>query len=142
MVDAPPVTREDIRGRKMATEDMIRAVLVEISRVRMDVGDPLRVAKWSEGLEALADLAAPWANLPSEKDKFQVAWDKRPVAIVRDRQGRPVPVPTARDCRAAQAILLELLARNGLMVKTRTTSGPAPRVFQEASSDGDPVVTF
>lgn len=123
-----PEVREELRNRRISTEDMIRIQLAEINHLRSDIQNPDRVQAWSESLEALADLLAPWAT---DDDTFQQEWEDRPVRCYRvhhpsgdPARDRLIPHPTAGDCRKAQQIIMGLLDRAGLLVKRRTVSGP------------------
>lgn len=132
-------TRDELRSRRISTEEMVRLQLDRINAIRSNVKDPDRVAAWSEAVEALADLLLPWANEPDEKERFVKEWDNRPVAVLRipqpDGSLRVIPSPTATDCRLAERICLGLMDRKGLLVKRRTVSGPAPRLFREPEAE-------
>jgi hypothetical protein len=105
---------------------MVRHQLALITSIRSDVARHDRVQAWSEAMEALADLVAPWGN--DDKD-FQKAWADRPCAVVDMGNGHIMAVPTASDCREAQRILTAMMDRQGLLVKRRVVSGPGPRTF-------------
>ena len=141
---AEATSREELRSKRISTEEMVRLQLDRINLIRSNVKDPDRVAAWSEAVEALADLVMPWATEPDEKDRFVKEWDDRPVAVVRiplpAGESRLVPVPNASDCREAQRILMGLLDRKGLLVKRRTVSGPAKRDFKPADDEPEPQV--
>ena len=131
MAEAEALTREEIRSRRISTEDMIRHDLLELHRIRRDVTNPHRVTMWSEGLEAFADLLRPWANDASDKGQFWKEWEERPMRLKRiphpsgdDALDRLVPNPTATDCRKSEQIIMGLLDRANLLVKRRTISGP------------------
>lgn len=130
MADDAATQREELRSRRISTEDMVRAQLDRINQLRGDVINPNRVAAWSEALEALADLLIPWASEPAEIDKFRKEWEDRPVRCLRIND-KLVPFPTATDCRQAQQILMGLLDRSGLLVKRRGVSGPAPFMVEK-----------
>lgn len=131
--------RQELRSRRISTEEMVRLQLDRINAIRSNVKDADRVTAWSEAVEALADLLLPWANEPDEKERFLKEWDDRPVAVVRvpqpDGTLRVIPSPTANDCRQAERICLGLMDRKGLLVKRRTVSGPAPRTYRVAQDD-------
>lgn len=129
-MDSTGETREELRSRRISTEDLIREQLANITRIRGDVGRLDRVEAWSEALEALADLLLPWAS--SEDDgQFNQEWRNRRCRVIRvasvdgdRRRDQLVPYPNARDCKEAQAIIMGLLDRSGLLVKRRVISGP------------------
>lgn len=123
-------TREEIRVRRLSTEDMVREQLNRINAVRSDLRNPDRVAIWSECTEALADLLMPWAK---DDKEWREKWDARPVAVITLPDGGCMAAPTAEDCRAAQQLLMELLEKNDMLVKKRNTSGPAPRDYAKAA---------
>lgn len=135
-MDPAAETREELRSRRISTEDMARELLAEANRLRSDVTNPDRIIAWSETLEALADLLLPWAE---QDGRFLQEWEERPCRVVRIRSasGNPdldrfIPLPTASDCRAAQRIIMGLMSRAQLLVKTRKVSGPGVRSDQEA----------
>lgn len=115
---------EEIRGRTLGTEDLIRLQLQKITEIRSNVDHPNRLYAWSESLEALADLVVPWSDTDKEADQFRVEWEARPVAIAYGPHGESICVPTIQDCRTAQLILTRMMDRRGLLVKRRKTSGP------------------
>jgi hypothetical protein len=132
-----PQSRDEIRSRRLTTEDMVRNQLDRCNEIRSNVElpDRVRIAKWSEAIETLADLLMPWAldedkkaqaSNPPSRGQFVREWDDRPVGVVYDH-GEAIVVPTARDCRVHQQIIMGLLDRQGLLVKRRNVSGPSPR---------------
>lgn len=145
-MEAGPETssKEELRSRRISTEEMVRLQLDRINLIRSNVKDPDRIAAWSEAVEALADLMLPWASEPDEQKRFLLEWEQRPVACVRvalpGGESRLVPVPTASDCREAQRILMGLLDRKGLLVKRRNVSGPAPRFKLPEADEQEPAV--
>ena len=128
-MDTSSTSVEQIKVRRISTEDMIRLQLDRINFLRGQVENPDRVAAWSESLEALADLLLP---LSEDDAQFQKEWEDRPVAMIDGPAGR-VMVPTAQDCRHAQQILMRLMKRHGFLFRSRTISGPVERDFGEAS---------
>lgn len=121
-------SRDEVVSRRITTEEMVRQQIMEITRIRNDVGDPMRTTRWSEALEALVDSVMPW----SSKDKeFQKEWDARKVSCVRGDDGELIPFPTAAECRIGQRIVMAMLDRAQLLVKRRVTSGPGPRSFAD-----------
>lgn len=146
MAQETEATREELRSKRISTEEMVRLQLDRINTIRSEVRNPDRIVAWSEALEALHDLLLPWSSEPDERLLFMQEWAERPVAVIKmtlpNGTVQQVPVPTAQDCRAAQQILMRLLDRKGLLVKRRTVSGPGPRVFenptppQKAAEDG------
>lgn len=130
MAEKPPATlhetTEELRSRRLTTEDMVRAQLVAINAVRNDVQRHDRTEAWSEALEALYDLLYPWW---AENKTWQAKWDARRVAVVEVGPGEFVAAPTPTDCRQAQQLLMELLHESEMLVKKRTVSGPSPRDF-------------
>jgi len=125
-----PTSRNELVTRRVTTEEMVRSQLDRITAIRSDVARRDRVQAWHEALEALADLVAPWAE---GDEAFLKAWDTRPVAVVDLGDGSTMPCPTAADCREAQRILMAMMDRQGLLVKRRNVSGPAPRTFPGAA---------
>ena len=141
----PTVSREEVKTRRISTEEKVGELLDRANRFRTDLANPLRVASWSETIEALSDLLEPWAleedrdaKLQGKRGQFMQEWDDRPVAYVTTPRGRLV-VPTAADCRTAQRILTGLLDRQGLLVKRRTVSGPGPRNFASPPTASDEI---
>lgn len=129
MAEKAPVqheTTEELRSRRLTTEDMVRAQLVAINAVRNDVQRVDRTEAWSEALEALYDLLYPWW---ADNNGWQEKWDARRVAVVEVAPGEFVAYPTPQDCRQAQQLLMELLNESEMLVKKRTVSGPSPRDF-------------
>lgn len=110
---------------------MVRELLTEINRIRADVRRPDRVDAWSECNEALYDLLLPWWKDDAD---WKAKWENRNVAVVEIEKGVFQAAPTAQDCREAQMLLMELLDDNKMLVKTRKTSGPAPREYAEAEA--------
>ncbi len=123
LADEAELTREEVRTKRISTEEMVRLQLDRINGLRSDVANPDRVPAWSEALEALADLLFPWHD-----EAFRLAWEDRSVAVVTLASGQKMPVPNARDCRETQLVLMALLDRSGLLVKRRTVSGPGSKV--------------
>lgn len=138
MSDTEPEVRQELRNRRISTEDMIREALVALHRVRLDLTNPNRVQAWSEGVEALADLVQPYADLD---DQFKQEWRTRPMRVKRIKhpsgnpdQDRLVPFPKASDVREAERIIRAMLDRAGLLVQRRTVSGPRrPNGDEEAT---------
>ena len=124
--DVAHETREEARGRRLTTEEMVRIQLDRINTIRSDIEMTNREAAWSECNEALFDLLLPWWT---DDVEWLKKWEDRPCAVVTTPEGVQVPAPTAQDCRAAQLLIMELLHKNNMMVKTRTTSGPPKRDF-------------
>lgn len=118
-------TTEEIRAKRLSTEEMVRLQLDRINAFRSDVTNPDRIVAWSESLEALADLLLPWWE---DDEDWRAKWDARPVAVVTLEGGMAVPIPTAQDCRKGQLLLMELLHKHNLLVKTRKVSGPTSKV--------------
>ena len=129
-------SRDELRSRRISTEDMVRFQLAEINALRSNVQNPDRVMAWSEALQALADLLLPW----SEQDpQYRAEWEDRPCRVVRWRhpsgdssKDRLIAAPNAADCREAQRIIMGLLTRSQLLVKRRVISGPGVRASLEA----------
>lgn len=128
MADPEPEVRQELRSRRISTEEIIREALVALHRVRLDLNNPNRVQAWSEGVEALADIVEPYAAMD---DQFRAEWQNRPMRIKRIRHpsgrrelDRLVPFPKASDCREAERIIRSMLDRQGLFLKRRTVSGP------------------
>lgn len=119
-----PNTREEIRGRTLGTEEMIRRQLERITEIRSNVDHPRRAEAWSEANEALADLLISWTDNDKEREHFHREWEERPIAVVYGPSGEMIPVATVQDCRIAQQILMRMMDRAGLSVKRRKTSGP------------------
>lgn len=130
-------TTEEIIGRSLTVRDMVARQLDLIQKTRSDVANPLRVAIWAEALEALRDLVFPYAEadpdpgVPGVVDekgvqcvgRFNQEWERRPLGgFVED--GEWFPDPSAADCRHAERLIMALLDRHRLLVKTRKTSGP------------------
>jgi len=102
--------------------------LERINEARNDLRNPNREELWSEAQEALYDDLYPWWE---KNEKWRAKWDARPVAVVTDEDGTMVAMPTTSDCRYAYQLLIELMHESGLLVRTRNTSGPQPRVFEK-----------
>lgn len=130
--EVPSETHEETRGRRLTTEEMVRIQLERANQIRSDVTNPDRITIWSECLEALYDLLLPWWN---DDEEWQEEWENRPLAVVESPNGGRVPAPTGTDCRAAHLLLMKLLHKNKMLVRTRTSSGPAPRKFDPPASD-------
>lgn len=132
-----------LRSRRINTEDLVRAQLAEVTRIRSDLMNPNRVECWSEAVEALADLLGPWANDESDGGVFLREWAARRVRHYRVPHpsgavelSRLVAWPSARDCRESQLIVMRLMDRAGLLVKRRATSGPKPARKRETLPEG------
>jgi len=146
MAEPNNVSREEVRSRRISSEEKISELLDRANLFRTAVDNPRRVEGWSECLEALADLAMPWAQEEDAQAKakkkgqgqFLKEWAARPVAVITTTTGRII-VPTASDCREAQRILMGLFDRQGLLVSRRTVSGPAPRGFGAPTEPAPPV---
>ncbi len=137
------VSREELRGRRISSEEKISELVDRANKFRTDVANPRRIEGWSETLEALADAVMPWATeedrqakLKKKRGQFFLEWEDRPVAVITTTTGRVI-VPTAQDCREAHRILLSLLDRQGLLVSRRTVSGPAARDFKGGERQGE-----
>jgi len=133
MDEAQELTRDELRSKRISTEEMVRNQIDRINFLRGNVENPDRVSAWSESVEALCDLLIPWHD-----DQFRSEWDNRSVAVIMLGR-KKVPIPTATDCREAQQICMRLLQRSGLLVKTRKISGPAPKVKVEEDSPAVPM---
>lgn len=133
MAQPETVTRDDVRSRRLSTEEVIRQQWDRINEIRTDVARKDRTLAWSEANETLFDALMPWWRQEKNKKWLKEKWERRELRVLVLPDERRMASPTATQCRSHQQLLLELMDDNDLLVRRRNTSGPAERKF-----DADP----
>lgn len=101
-----------VRARTLQYSEILQE-LVEFIVMQRAVGNDV-----SEAVEALSDLCLPLADKVFVKE-----WEERPVGAFYDEEdARWIPSPVAADVREAFRILMALMGRRGVLVRTNSVS--------------------